>query len=124
KEKNSQGKYELDSDWRSPYQGYYCVEGQKILGFCIIGKKEAFFDIMEFYVLPEYRRKNVGKKFAFSIFNAFDGKWQVRQIEAANAARAFWRSIIKDYSSGDFVEEVALDPDWGKITRQRFESKP
>ncbi len=124
KEKGADGKYALDADWRPPNEGFYWKEEDKILGFCIKGFEGEVADILEFYILPLYRRRGQGSRFACAVFATFSGTWQVRQIEGADEARAFWRSVIDRYTSGNFVEKERLDPYWGPVTYQRFCAPP
>ncbi len=121
KKQSHDGKYLLDSDWRAPNTGYYWTENREIMGFCIKGNQGAFSDIFEFYVIPKFRGMGIGENLAFAVFDAFPGKWQVRQIEGADKAREFWRKTISKYTSGNFEEVEFSDPFWGAVTCQRFE---
>ncbi|NGX45982.1 MAG: hypothetical protein K940chlam2_01163 [Chlamydiae bacterium] len=87
------------------------------------GSNGSYSDICEFYILPDFRERGIGEKFAHAVFNRFPGKWQVRQIEGADAARAFWRKVVGSYTSGNFEEIEFDDPYWGPVTSQRFEVK-
>lgn len=123
KKKSQDGMYSLDSDWNPPYEGFYWIEDNQVVGFCIKGNLNGYSDIMEFYIIPSARRKHAGKKLAFAIFDRYPEKWQVRQIESAEDARCFWRKTIKEYTSGNYQEVELLDPYWGPITSQRFECR-
>jgi predicted acetyltransferase len=123
KKKNQNGKYSLDSDWKSPNEGFYWLEKGEIVGFCVKGKSKEYSDIFEFYVIPTFRGKGIGEKMAFAVFDAYPGKWQVRQIEGADKAREFWRKTIRNYTSGDFKEIEFIDSYWGPVTCQRFTNK-
>ena len=120
KKKDEDGKYPLDADWKAPYEGFYWIKDKVITGFCLKGKAGIFSDITELYIIPKFRHQGIGKNLAFSIFDAFPGKWQVRQIEGATAAREFWRNIVCQYTSGSFEELQFKDPYWGPVTCQRF----
>lgn len=122
KKKSEDGKYALDSNWKEPYEGYYWMVDEKIGGFCIVACAEGISDIMEFYICPQFRKVKHGTKFAFAIFNAYAGKWQVRQIKGAKVARSFWRSVIKEYTKDHYTEAIMEDPHWGTITCQNFYS--
>lgn len=122
KKRGPDGKYPLDSGWKFPNEGFYWKENGEIAGFCVKGRSGDHSDILEFYILPSFRNRKVGEKLAFAIFDAYPGKWQVRQIEGADEAREFWRKIINKYTSGNFEEIQFTDPYWGPVTCQRFES--
>lgn len=120
KKKNHEGKYSLDVDWRPPNIGYFWQEDSHIVGFCIVDKVDGVWDIAEFYVIPAYRMKKIGKKMAFSVFHKHPGQWQVRQILGAESAKKFWRRIINDFTRGNYIELQMDDPKWGQVVCQRF----
>lgn len=122
KSKQPNGKYSVDVEWHSPNVGYYWEEDGQIMGFVIKDHADQHADIGEFYVAPAYRKKRVGRKMAFAIFNEYPGLWQVRQIQGADLAKKFWRAVINEYTSGNYVELELQDPIWGKVSCQRFES--
>lgn len=123
KKKNSEGKYELDSDWKEPNQGFYWKEDSQVKGFCVKTTVEGRSDISEFYIVPKDRKKGIGRKFAFAVFDAFPGKWQVRQIQGAEDAKKFWRRIIGQYTDDNYIESEEKDPTFGIVTCQKFSSK-
>lgn len=120
KNKNKDGKYNLDTDWKAPNVGYYWKVDSIIAGFCVVDCDSGYLDIGEFYISPEYRKKGAGKAMAYAIFNRYQGNWQVRQIEGADLATAFWRNVIADYTNGNYTESRIDDPVWGTVTCQRF----
>lgn len=121
KKPQADGLYALDSDWRGPNEGYYYLKEGMIVGFCIIGLEDGFWDVREFYIVPKERGEGMGTRFACEVFALHRGPWQVRQIEGANQARLFWRKAIQAYTGGEFQEEQVEDAYWGKVTRQQFE---
>lgn len=60
KKKNQDGKYSIDVDWRIPNVGYYWKENSKIVGFSIIESIDGCMEIVDFYVVPPYRKRTVG----------------------------------------------------------------
>jgi predicted acetyltransferase len=94
KKKNKDGKYSVDVDWPVPNIGYYWKEDSRIIGFCVITSIDGYTEIAEFYVIPIYRKKRVGRDMAFAVFNKHRGPWQVRQILGADLAKRFWRQVI------------------------------
>jgi predicted acetyltransferase len=68
--------------------------------------------IAEFFVMRKYRRKGVGKRVAFGVFDRLPGKWEVRQATENRNAVAFWRNIIGEYTSGNFQETLLAGEDW------------
>ena len=69
-------------------------------------------DIAEFFIMPLYRKNRYGMGLAKRIFSLYKGKWEVRQLKQLDNARKFWLSVIKSYTSGDFIETVMDDEKW------------
>jgi predicted acetyltransferase len=122
KEPGSDGCFTLEATWKGDFKGFYAFIHDKPAGFVIVGTIDNHSDIAEFYILPCYRKKGFGKALAFEIFDRFSGPWQVRQIEGAKNATAFWRRTINAYTHGHYSEDLVTDPHWGKVNRQRFVS--
>lgn len=114
------GLFKIDIHPFLPYIGHLLLYKKCPVGFSIIDVESTVKDIAEFYIVPVMRGKNFGYHFACSIFNKYPGQWQVRQIENADAAISFWRSVIKKYTADKYEESVVSDPDWGVVTCQRF----
>lgn len=115
------GRYELDVDLTQT-SNYLCHLGEDTIGFCIKGTTDGRHDILEFFIAPEMRSSGCGEKLAHGIFSKYKGAWQVRQIEGADKARAFWRKSIHSFTDGSYQEELIEDPYWGQVTRQTFTS--
>lgn len=122
KQKNQNGKYQIDVDWMYPNIGYLWKEGQTFAGFCILNHVDEYLDVGEFYVDPSYRRLGIGTKMAFELFSTHRGCWQVRQLLKATLAQNFWRKVIFSYTNGHYEEVRIDDPKWGEVICQRFSS--
>lgn len=124
KEPDAEGRFALEANWQPPNKGFYQFIQGKPVGFAIRGETDdGHSDIAEFYILPCYRKKGVGKQLAFAIFDLFPGPWQVRQIPTATKAIVFWRATIKEYTGGNYTEDQVSDSHWGTVIRQRFASR-
>jgi len=119
---NQDGLFEykyLDLYWteanRFPFLIY--VE-DKIAGFVLIKsraclqEKREIKEVGEFFVMRKYRRQGIGKMVVFYIFDKFPGKWEVRQMNANIAAQRFWRSVIGEYTEGNFTETILNNELW------------
>lgn len=122
KEPNASGRFSLEATWQDPYKGFYQFINETPTGFVVVGIVEGRFDIAEFYILPCYRKKGLGKTLAYKMFDTFPGLWQVRQIKEATGARLFWRNVIDAYTGGHFTEDQVEDSHWGIVWRQLFNS--
>lgn len=101
-----------DESSRYPFLFYY---SEKLAGFVLVNSysvlnHENTKSIAEFFVLPIYRKMNIGKYVAFKIFNMFPSNWQVCEMTRNKPAIDFWRKIVREYTDGDF-EEVLLNND-------------
>ena len=103
------------------FPAYLCA--RKADWVCYTRRGGACSDIAEFYILPCYRKKGLGKMLAFGVFDLFPGSWQVRQILTAAAAISFWRATICEYTNDNYTEDRIGDAHWGMMLRQRFESR-
>jgi predicted acetyltransferase/predicted kinase len=77
--------------------------------------------VAEFFVVRKWRRTGVGRHAACALFDLIPGRWEVAQLRHNTAARAFWRSVIGDYTDGRFIEHELAD-DWWERTVQEFVS--
>lgn len=77
-------------------------------GFALVREIEpGLRSIAEFFVLRSYRGSGVGRAAAFVLFDRFPGRWRVAQDAPNIPAQRFWRSVIGEYTAGDFVERVS-----------------
>lgn len=123
KKKNQDGKYSIDVDWRIPNIGYYWKENSKIVGFSIVEYIDDYSEIVDFYVIPDYRKKMVGKNMAFAVFNKHPGSWRVRQILGSELATKFWRRVIGEYTNENYTELQIENPPWGLSVCQKFNNQ-
>lgn len=60
--------------------------------------------IAEFFVMRKYRRRGVGQRTAWQVFDRFPGRWSVDQMAVNQPAIDFWRKVIDAYTGGDYRE--------------------
>lgn len=89
------------------------LKDDRPVGFALVGRPprnqrdQIDFCMAEFYVQPESRRLGVGRDAAHLIFNRFAGTWVITEFLYNKGAVAFWRSIVADYTGGDYRETQA-----------------
>jgi predicted acetyltransferase len=94
-------------------------------GFALVSKplmkrsEPVDFRLAEFFVVRAARRLGVGRDAAELLFNRFDGRWEIVEFVRNQAAVAFWRSIVGNYTRGQFKETVVQ----GEV-RHTFRSEP
>ncbi|MEM1321832.1 MAG: GNAT family N-acetyltransferase [Bacteroidota bacterium] len=117
----------LDSYWQEPdrvalkalYDGEWM--GLVLINRFVLGEPKAGKrSIAEFYVLPAFRRKGLGRQMAHRVFEQYGGAWEVRQDIGRKAAQQFWRRVIGEYTQGRF-EEVELCTAEYRVVMQCFD---
>jgi predicted acetyltransferase len=109
KENGRYGFEGLDHYWTDPNRHPFFIRvSGKLAGVVlvrVIGEdSERLHSIAEFFVMKKYGGKGIGKTAAKRIFDMFPGRWQVTQIEKNYPAQAFWRSLISEYTNGQYEE--------------------
>jgi predicted acetyltransferase len=110
----------LDSYWTDPERFPFLIQvGENWAGFALVRQYPnpdplspypTANNLAEFFVLRKYRRQKVGKTAAYQVFDRFPGQWYVAQIPENLPAQAFWRTIIAEYTRGNYIEKSL--PDW------------
>ena len=77
----------------------------------VLGQGEGM-SISEFFVMRKYRRLGVGRRAAFHVFDRYPGPWEVREHKDNHAGQLFWRTIIAEYTGGNFAERILNTNDW------------
>jgi len=116
------GVFKIDTLPNFPYVGYLLYYQEIPIGICVANPESEIKDIAEFYIIPSMRKKNFGYQFAIMIFDLYPGKWQVRQIQGADHAIHFWRSVIGRYTKNQYEEAIVDDEYWGIVTKQSFQN--
>jgi len=120
----------LEAYWTEDWRHAFLIRvDTKLGGFAFVHERSRLtgahgtFDMAEFFVLRQYRRRGVGGLAAFAAFERFRGDWEVRQRSANTNATAFWRRAIGSYTRGNFEEVMWHDATWqGPV--QFFSSLP
>jgi predicted acetyltransferase len=110
----------------SRYHAFLIRAGGRLAGLTLVDSRSRLtgdpcWDMSEFFVLRRHRRTGVGARAAAAAFDAFPGRWEVRQVTRNTPARAFWRKVIDRYTGGHF-HEVALDDGRWQGPVQMFDS--
>jgi predicted acetyltransferase len=100
-----------------------------IAGFALVLRIRSFRDpaetvwhMAEFFVMRKYRRLGVGEHLATTVFDRFDGVWEVAEMSINTAAQVFWRGVIGRYTNESY-EEIWFDDDQWLGPVQYFEAK-
>lgn len=115
----------LDNQWTEDYRRPFIVKVDgEISGFVfvmldvpkeftVVSSAEKTNVISDFFIMRKFRRKGVGKKVAFWIFDRFPGTWEIKQTPGNKIAYQFWRKVINEYAGMNLLhEEIAPNEKW------------
>jgi predicted acetyltransferase len=102
---------DLDMYWMDENRFPYIIKQDgNYIGFVfvrlVVDGERNYFSIAEFFILRKYRRKGIGWRVAKEILDLHRGQWEIFQMESNKSAQAFWRTVILDYTMGQFSERV------------------
>ncbi len=86
------GKHVWPSAWRG-FPFLLRMDGHPA-GFALVKRTSdtpATFDMGEFFIARQYRRRGFGHSVATALFDRFAGAWEVREMPVNAPAQAFWR---------------------------------
>ncbi|MDO4587267.1 MAG: GNAT family N-acetyltransferase [Planctomycetia bacterium] len=122
-EPDCRGHYSIASPCPAPNRrGWIAYQNSKPIGFIIVEKKSKFWDVSEFFILPDFRKNGYGFELASTVFQMIPTDWQIRQLLTANQATSFWQKVLQKMDV-PFTQTIQTDPDWGMVVSQRFSTK-
>ncbi len=77
----------------------------------------ADYRMAEFFIARPYRRRGVGRRAVRLVLDRFSGQWEIVEYLRNPGAVGFWRTVLTDYTAGQYNERVAN----GEV-RQTFRS--
>jgi predicted acetyltransferase len=113
-------RYKLDER----FHAHVALHGSQYAGFALVSpavvtRKEGSW-MEQFFVLKRYRRTGIGRALALHSLKSHPGTWEVGQMPSNVAAQAFWRKVISEQTSGEFVE-VQVTEGWWQGQVQQFQ---
>ncbi|MBT2693799.1 GNAT family N-acetyltransferase [Bacillus sp. ISL-55] len=97
--------FDLKPYWsEADLHAYFIIHNGELAGFAMVESGEPNV-ILEFFIMRKFYRRGFGKIAACKLFDQFPGKWSITQVEKNEPARNFWRNVIEDYTSGNYVEK-------------------
>ncbi len=114
---------DLENYWTDETRYPYIIKiGEKWIGFVFVRLRSegerSYFSIAEFFIMRKYRRQGFGRHVAERILDLHRGEWEIFQMESNKLAQTFWRTVIMDYTKGQFSERVE-----NKRSIQRFDNR-
>jgi len=120
--RNENGHYPVSTPIDKAHIGYFIFDADEEKGFIVINTEKDPYDVCEFFILKEYRNQGLGQRLAFTVFDAHNVNWSVKQLYSAERARAFWIKVIGKYTEGNYTEQLYEDEKWGRVYMQLFSS--
>ena len=91
----------LDLYWREPARfPYLFLADEKTAGFALVRHTGKHWEMAEFYVKHESRRRGLGRICATLVVANHPGAWYILFNKANRAGRALWTSLAEDLSGG------------------------
>ena len=99
----------LDAYWKDKLRFPYLFYADKNLaGFALVRKSMEHWEMAEFYVKPEYRRRGLAESCGIDIFRRHPGTWRIGFNKHNDASRALWKKLVKRLSN-NIITEVEAD---------------
>lgn len=120
------GLFPLDTELGGTITGYLLYIDNIPAGHTAIANEtNGHFEVCDFYVVPYFRKNQVGKHFISTLFKQLGGSWEIKQVAGADHAVKFWRDVITHYTAEQLLEKSYQEDNyndchWGMVTRQRF----
>lgn len=100
--------------WFSDDSSYPLVilKNDRPVGFAVVSKPTPLqrgqidFRMAEFFIMAAQRRLGIGREAVQLIFRRFAGRWEVTEIQSNRAAIAFWRTVVRECSAGQYRERL------------------
>ena len=98
--------------WTTPEERFpFLIRcGIRIVGFALLARGSPAsdnpedFDVAEFFIVRRHRRRGVGRRAAFLLFDRLPVRWIVRVSEGNPSGWQFWASTLGQYTHGELVE--------------------
>jgi len=72
--------------------------------------ESVFYQVSEFYIIPECRLSGLGRRAIEQVWHEFPGDWELDVVKNNHAARQFWSQCCEQFSKGRVtVEEVQAE---------------
>lgn len=103
--------------WSEPGRHPFLIRTNgKLAGLVFVMKKPSIsgdgpvWDMAEFFILRQYRRRHIGTAVAHEVWKNLPGRWEVRVMESNTPAQYFWAHAISTFT-GDAVNPLHVERD-------------
>jgi predicted acetyltransferase len=106
--KDEYGVYQypyLDAYWQETERLPYLIfVEEKPAGFALVSKYDDQWNMAEFYIKPELRRRGLGEAAALDILSKHPGLWQISFNRHNSAGQKLWYKLAGKSAKGEIVE--------------------
>lgn len=120
KEPRDDGTMPLDTVLGGSVRGWIWWQEGHPAGFAAVIDHGDHREAAEFYVVPRWRGRGLGRELAARTFDTAPGRWVVKQLAAALDAQAFWKNCLAALPCQNLSNSEIVDPYWGPVVRQEF----
>lgn len=82
-------------------------------GFAIVargaaraGRSDVDYRMAEFFIARAHRRLGIGASAVRLLLDRFAGRWEIAETLRNPVAVAFWRSVVREHTRGQYAERV------------------
>ena len=98
----------LDAYWQEKERFPYLLYDDGILaGFALVRNDGDHWEVAEYYVKSEFRRRGLAEICASDIFSRHPGKWRIGFNKHNKASLALWKKLAGRLSAGEITEGKA-----------------
>lgn len=102
----------LDKYWQESSRFPYVLRNQQqVAGFALVRKvdERPSFNLVEFYIAKESRKRGLGRQAVQAIFAAHPGAWSVAVLRSNVVAQRFWAAVFDRNPSLTIVQLQSPD---------------
>jgi predicted acetyltransferase len=108
--------------WSDPSRHPFLIKiDGRLAGFVLVQRNQTVWDMVEFFVLRGFRRRGAGTAIAHQVWKRFPGRWEVRVMQANQAALPFWEHAISAFT-GQRITPTGIEKNGNSWWRFTFES--
>ena len=108
--------------WSDPTRHPFLVKmDTRLAGFVLVQRHDNIWDMVEFFVLRGFRRRGAGTAIAHEVWKRLPGRWEVRVMQANQAALPFWERAIAAFT-GRRIKPIGIEKDGNYWQVFRFDS--
>lgn len=101
----------IQANWwiRNECERYLITVKDNLAGFVILNRTGKFMatgidsEVLDFYIVPKYQGRGVGRIAANLAFKLYPGWWQIYQLELNAGAITFWNKVVSEATNGTYT---------------------